>query len=85
MLKIKDNVYLKELKKYGFEYYKCKTPDNYKWYEKKVEYDFNKKIYYYVNINNRTIEISTYDGYDIKLDDTLYNLIKDGLIEKVED
>ena len=78
MLKIKDNVDLKELDKYGFA--RTKT---YEWYEKIVEYDYNQRIYYYVLDKDRRIEISTYDGYDNKLDDTLYDLIKDGLVEKV--
>jgi hypothetical protein len=85
MLKIKDNVDLKELEKYGFKLYKCKSIDNYKWYEKIIEYDFNKKVYYYVNIDNRTMEISIYDGYDNKLDNTLYDLIKADLVEKIDD
>lgn len=77
-----EKVELKELEKYGFKLYENVTPDGYEWYEKKVEYDYNKRIYYYVNINNRTLEISTYEGYDNELDDTLYDLIKDGLVIK---
>ena len=80
MLRIKSDVDLKELEKYGFVRVK-----NFEWYEKIVEYDYNAKLYYYVLTTNRTIEISTYGGYDNKLDNTLYDLIKDGLVEKVEE
>ena len=79
MLKIRDDIDLKELEKYGFVCTKT-----YEWYEKIVEYDYNQRIYYYVLDKDRRIEISTYDGYDNKLDDTLYDLIKDGLVEKVD-
>lgn len=78
MLKIKDNVDLKELEKFGF-----KTMSLYGWYEKEVSYNWNDKMNIYVNKGTRIIQVSTYDGYDVNLDDTLYDLIKDDLVEKV--
>ena len=78
MLKIKDNVDLKELEKYGFELtsgYKCK------FYEKTSKE--NIELVYYIDIEFRNITVVTYDGDEVELDDTLYDLIKDGLIEKV--
>lgn len=76
MLKIKDSVDLKELEKYGFE-------EDIPFYEKEVGFEY-LKIVYYVSKRNRQFQVATYDGYDIDLDDTLYDLIKDGLVEKVE-
>ena len=78
MLKIKDNVDLKELEKYGFK-------EEHKWYEKGIEYTFQLKIYYYVMKNTKQIQVGTYDGYDIDLDNTLYDLIQADLVEKVDE
>ena len=80
MLKIKDNVDLKELEKYGFS-----TMSLYGWYEKNICYDLNDRLDIYVNKKTRIIQVSTYDGYDVNLDDTLYDLIKANLVEKVGD
>lgn len=78
MLKIRDNVDLKELEKYGFEY---DDKDYSKW-EESEGYD----ICYSVGIANRIIRIS-FSAFEmlVKIDSTLYDLIKDGLIEKVEE
>lgn len=82
MLKIKDNVDLKELEKFGFKimkkhYYKCKRNS------------------YSVNLENGYIEIDSntrwlvQDGTnfsridEIKYQDKLYDLIKADLVEKV--
>lgn len=80
MLKIKDNVDLKELEKFGF-----KTMSLYDWYEKEVSYNWNDKMWIYVKKGTHIIQVSTYDGYDVNLDDTLYDLIKADLVEKIED
>lgn len=68
MLKIKDEIPLKELEKFGFEF-------NYSFYAKETN-----GISYFVNgINSRNIrqiEVSTYDGDGCILDDTLYDLIQ---------
>lgn len=83
MLKIKDNVDLKELEKYGFKSYK----DGYykKWYGEP------SGIYVY-EVHNKTkkIIISLYslpyndEFYDTEIDSTLYDLIKADLVEKEE-
>jgi len=76
MLKIKDNVDLKELKKYGFEYkvedeyYElnvCKATDGFNGF---VIYKGTRHIYNYSACENDTL-------------DTLYDLIQAGLVEKV--
>ena len=67
-LRIKDNVDLKELEKYGFKRKKY-------FYE---SYDYEKSG---VLIYEHSKEITTLVNYDI---DTLYDLIKADLVEKVE-
>ena len=79
MLKIKDNVDLKELEKYGFV-----EMDNIKFYTKKVIRNAYDGIDYYINIDTRIIEINSNEK-DEQLDDTLYDLIKDGLVIKAEE
>ena len=76
MLKIKDNVDLKELEKYGFDYF----DETYSKWEESEGYD----IGYSIDIANRIIRISfsTFDML-VKIDSTLYDLIKNGLVEKV--
>lgn len=80
MLKIKDNVDLKELEKYGFEYHRL-------IFVKEIirgEDDILEKKSIYVTENDREISIKNgLFNIDIELD-TIYNLIKDGLVEKVE-
>ncbi len=83
MLKIKDNVDLKELEKYGFKrhkkaYYRCQRND------------------YYFNTPHGAIEIQKYTGWishngtsflrtdEIIFEDKLYDLIKAGLVEKID-
>ena len=81
MLKIKDNVDLKELEKYGFEYH---TMVYVKEIKRSSEF-FEEAKTIYVEETNR--EISIHKGLfnvDEELD-TLYDLIKDGLVEKVGD
>lgn len=80
MLKIKDNVDLKKLEKYGFQY--CE-----KAYVKEIEraeplfgLGESKKIYVDDDSRNISIGIGLYDT-DIELD-TIYDLINDGLVEK---
>ncbi len=75
MLKIKDSVDLKELEKFGFK----KFPDGYfkKVYLANADDD---KVYYRID-NNRIIKITRLDG---ELDNTIYDLIQAGLVEKVE-
>ena len=85
MLKIKDNVDLKELKKFGFTTSK-KVKDKYNFDTKlvkavfKSEDDFNAMTI----SNKRSIDLTDYFE-NIKWLDTLYDLIKADLIEKVDD
>lgn len=84
MLKIKDNVDLKELEKYGFELNK--------WNEYRKEIcggrrgqSFDLIVF---NGDNKTLygfaSGADGSGEEDYIDDTLYDLIKDGLVEKVE-
>lgn len=76
MLKIKDNVDLKELEKYGFVN------------EYNVRYNYKENNYTGLHINIEKRNIGFYNAVDIivekKILDKLYDLIKDGLVEKVD-
>lgn len=83
MLKIKDDVNLKELKKYGFEL------NQWNEYRKEIcggrrGQGFNLIVF---NGENRTLYGFAYgadgDGEEDFIDDTLYDLIKADLVEKV--
>ena len=77
MLKIKDNVDLKELEKYGFKKNSNFTDG---WAMDKT---YKKGRYYQEDIyvwNDRKIQVNA-----IELNDTIYDLIKAGLVEKVDD
>lgn len=77
MLKIKDNVDLKELEKFGFEYIKNSNYpmlSNQEYY-----YDYIGTIAIY---ENTKAIIVRYTGNETI--DTLYDLIQAGLVEKVE-
>lgn len=75
MLKIKDNVDLEELKKFKFKTYA-------NGYYKKVylKNDNDDKNFYEISKHDRIIELTRLDG---ELDDTLYDLIKADIVEKV--
>ena len=81
MLKIKDNVDLKALEKYEFEYYRM-------IYVKEIvrgEQELLEKKTIYISEQDRKIAIKNgLFNIDIELD-TIYDLIKAGLVEKVED
>lgn len=77
MLKIKNEVNLKELEKYGFKK-NFNFPDG--WAMVKT---YKKGKYYQEDIyvwNDKRIQVSA-----IELNDTLYDLIKDDLVEKIND
>ena len=77
MLKIKDNMDLKELEKYGFKR-NSDFPD--RWAMVKT---YKKGRYYQEDIyvwNDRKIQVNA-----IKLNDTIYDLIKDGLVIKEDE
>ena len=86
MLKIKDDYDLDGLKKYGFihifgsnnifsdvkwDYWRCKNKKNYTEY---TIYTENRKL----DLGNTDDYSDTIDGFD-----TLYNMIMDGIVEKV--
>ena len=79
MLKIKDDVDLKELEKFGFEeneydYFYFQNPENY------------KEIRININIETRNVKTDLdpfADGYIIH--DKIYDLIKADLVEKVNE
>ena len=75
MLKIKDNVDLKELEKYGSLY---KEPVDDLWYS----YYFTPDDSLVINFSDREID---FDKEEINYEtfDTLYDLIKADLVEKV--
>lgn len=79
MLKIKDNVDLKELEKYGWEYYRDKLSSYYGCCLKTDE-----QIDWFIN-NAKIISMFEKNNKTARDLDTLYDLIKDGLVEKVEE
>ena len=81
MLKIKDNVDLKELEKYGFKHH---TMIYIKDIKRTSEFLEEEKTIY---VKETDREISIHKGLfnvDEELD-TIFELIKDGLVEKVDD
>ncbi len=80
MLKIRDNVDLKELEKFGFEengFYYSKT-FNFEYYKVEIHIEKDRK---YLIIKN-----DYYDSnYDCYIPSLIYDLIKANLIEKVEE
>ena len=101
MLKIKDNVDLKELEKYGFEDSKISNSVPLEYWGDDKDYHFDNTYFifiasgrrgqdYYLLIDKETRILKIYatkpdgDGTYGELDDALYDLIKDGLVEKVK-
>ena len=78
MLKIKDNVDLKELEKFGFRYFKNEFND-YEVYE--ID---NWNSWLGVNVKDKILQIGVQDYTDIE-DNVIYDLIKADLVEKVEE
>lgn len=92
MLKIKKGVELKELEKYGF----VKLENNCRGHKYRWRREIDKYSYYelYINRNNELHihimadkVISGYVEVRIvqKMQDKIYDLIKDGIVEKVEE
>ena len=74
MLKIRDEVDLKELEKYGFKYFKNKDYEIWeidKW-----------RSFIGIEPKDRIIQIGCEDYKDIE-EDVIYDLITNGLVEKV--
>jgi len=73
MLRIKQGVDLKELEKFGF-------------YKNEIGEYYHKKLYmkdFYINAD-KTISIDGCDWTDGKIEDVLYDLITENIVEKVE-
>ena len=87
MLKIKDNVDLKELEKYDF----CEYEEDITIDEKPILYDkyCYKDFYIYITKDRKIYgeQCDYIKGTVLSNEnfDTLYDLIKDGLVEKLED
>lgn len=91
MLKIKDDVDLKELEKFGF------TSENNFYIIKEFTTDFNESgnknslLVYYSNkgivldIMNNDYTYHVFDEELGRIEDTIYDLIKANLVEKVDD
>lgn len=77
MLKIKDNVDLKDLKKYGF---RCHKDLIYK-----PKYKVWNVIEVSVDPNTRIIKIAGIPDLFHTVEDTLYDLIKADLVEKINE
>lgn len=83
MLKIKDDVDLKELEKFGFE-----NNYNNEYLLKSYKQDFSQDDYVTIKKEDRSIQISHYqDEYGatniIRIDELLYDLIQAELVEKI--
>lgn len=79
MLKIKDNVDLDVLKKYGFDNFSVSNVKNYILdtpLELHFEIDFERNIYIHA-------DGADYKEYDSVMHDVLFDLITDGLVEKI--
>ncbi len=96
MLKIKDNVDLKELEKFGFiktgnrTYFKTELNNNWEEYETGIIVNpLNRSCYrelvYYTNSITDGIELDEDSLQLVSTLDTLFDLIQAGLVEKVED
>jgi|GEM_PF-6890833 len=81
MLKIKDYVDLEKLKDFGFVTSITYNPLS---YVKKVylNNENDDKNFYRISKSSRKIELTRLDG---ELDDTLYDLIQAGLVEKINE
>lgn len=82
MLKIKDNVDLKELEKYGFKYDELNK--GYKIQSNHFKDFGNSEMIIYVN-HNLYFNQSAYYTNEHLLIEVLYDLIKADLVEKVEE
>lgn len=86
MLKIIDNVDLKELKKFGFE--KAEYPDSYFYYKKNIDYgsDACVAVCCQPQPQDRLLLLDAWNEseYIDEWADVIYELTNAGLVEKVE-
>ena len=92
MLKIKDNVNLKELEKFGFVLKKDDSILNYNVYEKRVSIgtiDVYPDITYKLDYERGLFFHTTYASYYYPSNneglETIFDLIQAGLVEKIEE
>ena len=95
MLKLKDNVDLKELEKFDFLHqfpYTTDFSDDYE-FDNKMFYQIGhsrRGQFYYILVDKTSLEISVYatrpdgSGTSIGVGSILFDLIQAGLVEKVE-
>ena len=76
MLRIKDNVDLKELEKYGFIFFDHDSL----WYS----YYYNPEENIKINYSDKELDFYLSNMTESTIN-TLYDLIKDGLVEKVKE
>ena len=81
MLKIKDNVDLKELEKFGFIFMEI---SGLYFKKKRLNDDEDNKVCYSINTDDRKVYYYQ-SGYEVCMEATLYDLIKADLVEKVEE
>ena len=86
MLKIKNNVDLKELEKYGFKYNRKRMYDHscYEHIKEDIAININKWEEPYVGNMERGEVVSLSWDFNEGLLELIYDLTKDGLLEKVE-
>ena len=88
MLKIKDNVDLKELKKFGFTVYENRATYHNLYYDEYIFVDNKKRIEVEADMYFDELDIggnSTCKIFSRALLNTLYDLIQAGLVEKAGD
>ena len=86
MLKIKDDIDLKELKKYGFEYSSNRIFDRPCYIHQKENVAINQNKWeekFIGSMEARELVSMSYD-FNTKLFELIYDLTKNGLLEKVE-
>ena len=79
MLKIKDNVDLKELEKFGFEY-----DEGYEW-QNVICYKYVDENYFIEAFEDEIRMCIFEDGLSVEIPEVLYDLIKADLVVKVDD
>lgn len=79
VLKIKDEIDLKELEKFGFELYDIGLNEPYYVYEKYIKPYISIHIY-----EDRTISKNNDDANGILKDEDIYDLIKADMVELME-
>ena len=96
MLKIKQNIDLKELEKFGFVFHKPNRWDKFSYYIKKTDYDtthfeYGVVIYtkdyknYYNDYRARAICQYGIEYREFAVPTIIYDLIQAGIVEKVDE